>query len=113
MYDEGSRHSCPFFAAFCLKIAPAPEPGASAPGESCVPPSLTGPKIGFTVTRALGKAVIRNRLRRRLREAVRMHLAELPPTWWIVFNPRRAGLDAPLPDLEREVRRVFQRCASS
>ena len=66
--------------------------------------------MGFTVPRALGCAVVRNRLRRRVREAVRMHLELLSPQWSIVINPRRKAFDAPLPDLEREMERLFQRC---
>lgn len=31
------------------------------------------PRFGFTVTKKLGNAVVRNRIRRRLREAVRVH----------------------------------------
>jgi len=67
--------------------------------------------MGFTVPRALGKAVYRNRMKRRVREAVRLHLAELPPAWWIVFNPRRPALTVSFEDLEREISRLFQRCA--
>ena len=35
-------------------------------------------RLGFTVTRKIGNAVIRNRTRRRLREAARLVLAEQP-----------------------------------
>jgi len=69
-----------------------------------------GPRIGFTTPRALGKAVVRNRIRRRVREAVRLHLEQLSPEWSIVFNPRRKAMEATFPDLEREVERLFQRC---
>ena len=63
--------------------------------------------------RALGKAVVRNRIKRRVREAVRFHLDRLKPQWSIVINPRRKALDAPLPDLQREVERLFLRCNGS
>jgi len=69
--------------------------------------------VGFTVPRALGKAVVRNRIKRRVREAVRFHLNQLSPEWSIVINPRRKALDAPLPELEREVERLFLRCHGS
>ena len=97
VYDEGFRFSCPYFAAFCLK---APE-------------QENGPKIGFTVTKALGKAVYRNRMKRRLREAVRLHLRALPASWMIVMNGRKALLDAEFPKIEREVERLFAQCENS
>ena len=74
-------------------------------------PQANGPRIGFTTPRALGKAVVRNRIRRRVREAVRLHLEQLSPQWSIVFNPRRKAMEAPFPELEREVQRLFQRCS--
>ena len=66
--------------------------------------------MGFTTPRGLGKAVARNRIRRRVREAVRLHLEQLSPEWWIVFNPRRKAMEAPFAELEKEVKRLFQRC---
>jgi ribonuclease P protein component len=72
-----------------------------------------GPHIGFTVPRAIGKAVVRNRIRRRVREAVRFHLDRLNPQWSIVINPRRKAFDAPIAELRREVERLFLRCNGS
>ncbi|MGA2772571.1 MAG: ribonuclease P protein component [Bryobacteraceae bacterium] len=96
VYDQGTRYSNPLFAAFCVR---EPQPD--------------GPRIGFTTPRALGNAVVRNRIKRRLREAVRFHLDRLNPQWSIVINPRRKAFDAPLPELEREVERLFLRCNGS
>jgi ribonuclease P protein component len=96
VYDQGIRHNGPLFAAFCLR-----EPAAG------------GPRIGFTVPRAVGKAVVRNRIRRRVREAVRLCLDRLSPQWSIVINPRRKALDAPTPEIRREVERLFLRCNGS
>ena len=96
MYDTGTRHAGPFFAAFCVREAEA-----------------GGPHIGFTVPRALGNSVVRNRIRRRVREAVRAQLDRLNPQWSIVINPRRKAFDAPMPEILREVERLFQRCNGS
>jgi ribonuclease P protein component len=76
-------------------------------------PDTIGPRIGFTLPRAIGKAVVRNRIRRRMREAVRHHLDGLNPQWWIVINPRRKSLDVPFTELQREIERLFLRCNAS
>ncbi len=54
--------------------------------------------------------MVRNRLKRRMREAVRRHLNNLPDRCSIVFNPRRSVLDAPFEDLCQEIGRIFARC---
>jgi ribonuclease P protein component len=47
-------------------------------------------RIGFTATKKLGNAVVRNRTKRRLREAARLLLAEAPPGWDLVLIGRDA-----------------------
>jgi len=94
VYERGSRFSTPLFAAFCVREEENP-----------------GARIGFTVPRKLGSAVVRNRLKRRFREAVRVGLDRLNPQCSIVINPRLKALDAPLPELQREVDRLFQQCS--
>jgi ribonuclease P protein component len=97
VYDEGVRFSCPYFAAFCLKRDD----------------QEIGPKVGFTVTKATGKSVRRNRMKRRLREAVRLSLSALPTPWLVVFNCRKALLEGEFPSIQREVERLFARCANA
>jgi ribonuclease P protein component len=96
VYDQGSRYSGPLFAAFYTRR-----------------PDCLGPKIGFTLPRAVGKAVVRNRIKRRVREAIRLRLGQLSPQCEVVINPRRRALDAPFPEIEREVEKLFLRCAGS
>ena len=63
--------------------------------------------------RALGSSVVRNRLKRRLREAVRLNLDQLEAGWDIVFQARSAALKAPFDELKRAVEGVFSRCRRS
>jgi ribonuclease P protein component len=56
--------------------------------------------------------VVRNRMRRRLRETIRRRLWRVAPGWWIVFNLRKSCLDAPQRELDAAVDRVVSQCAS-
>ena len=90
------RYSGPLFAAFYLRDA-----------------QLEAPRIGLTTPRALGNAVVRNRIKRRVREAARFLLDKLSPQCSIVINPRRKAFDAPMAELRREMERLFLRCDGS
>lgn len=93
IYDAGFRIASQCFVAFCWRSAEA-----------------DGPKIGFTAPRALGKATLRNRMKRRLRETIRRELWRLGPQWRVVWNLRRAALSAPQAQLACEVEKVLARC---
>jgi ribonuclease P protein component len=70
--------------------------------------ATSGPRIGFTVGKVLGGAVERNRIKRRMREAVRLASAAFHGPVDVVFNPRKAVLDLPFPELKAEVSRCLQ-----
>jgi ribonuclease P protein component len=59
------------------------------------PNGLPESRFGMSVGRALGGAVIRNRIRRRVREILRLSRREIPPGWDIIVHPRAsvAGAD--------------------
>jgi ribonuclease P protein component len=71
-------------------------------------PQFTGPRIGFTVGKALGGAVQRNRMKRRLREAVRMNVCLLEASADVVINPKRLVLTAEFDDLQSEIVKAFR-----
>ncbi len=66
------------------------------------------PRVGLTVGKVMGKAVDRNRIKRRLREVVRRNVALLPRSTDVVLHPRRSVIDLDYLALEREVAGVFR-----
>ena len=52
-------------------------------------------RVGITVSKKLGKAHIRNRIRRRIREVYRLNEDKFQPGWDIVVVARSKALDAP------------------
>ena len=59
-------------------------------------------RFGFSIKKALGGAVVRNRIRRRLREIVRCHRQEIPTGWDIVIHPKSKVARAPFAPLTQE-----------
>ena len=58
-------------------------------------PNRTGRnRIGITVSKKLGHAVVRNRTRRRLREIYRLHEDQFQPGWDLVVVARCRAVDA-------------------
>jgi ribonuclease P protein component len=72
----------------------------------------SAPRLGITVTRKAGGAVVRNRLKRRVREAFRRAAAarELPPLDIVVNVSPRASA-APYAELRGELDRLLARAA--
>lgn len=67
-----------------------------------------GARIGLTVPKALGKAVDRNRIKRRMREAVRSALPLLSAPVDVILHPRRSVIDLDFQQLQREVAQIFR-----
>jgi ribonuclease P protein component len=61
----------------------------------------------------VGGAVARNRIKRRLREAFRLHRAELGVQWDVVLNPRETALCAAFGEIESALGKVIERCNRS
>ncbi len=68
-------------------------------------------RVGLTAGRVLGKAVERNRIKRRMREVVRRHVDILPPGVDVVLHPRKSVMTMGFADLDGEVGEVFARIA--
>jgi len=67
-----------------------------------------GPRIGLTVPKALGGAVDRNRIKRRMREAVRAALPLMHSPVDVILHPRRSVIDLDFALLKREVAQIFR-----
>ena len=70
-------------------------------------PSLHGPRVGLTTGKVLGKAVERNRIKRRLRDIVRRRVTIIEADLDIVLHPRKSVLTMDFAKLEGEVVRIF------
>ena len=67
------------------------------------PNGLDRSRFGVSVKRQLGSAVVRNRIRRRIREMVRLRRAEIPAGYDIVVHPRATVATAEFAALEKEL----------
>ena len=94
VYKQGRRHFSPHMTVFYLSQAEAHSPEQSA-------------RVGFTVGRVLGGAVERNRIKRRLREAVRLRRALLKGGVDVVINPKKSVLTLEFSVLLEEVGRAL------
>ena len=82
LYTKGKSAANPYMVVYCRR---------NRTGEN---------RLGYTVSVKLGHAVLRNRIRRRLRETVRLNAPALSPGWDIVLVARSRALDAPFPKLQ-------------
>lgn len=64
-------------------------------------------RFGFIATRRIGNAVVRNRLRRRLKEILR--IAPVKPGWDLVLIVRKSSVEAGFDDLKRAVYNLLRR----
>jgi len=96
VYKQGRRH---FSAHMTLFYLARPQSQVKETG---------GMRIGFTVSRALGGAVDRNRMKRRLRESVRACWPAIFPAADVVVNPKKSLLTADFAGLQQEVQSAFE-----
>ncbi len=99
VYKMGRRH---FSASMTVFYWQRPESDDASANRH------PGLRIGFTVGRALGGAVQRNRMKRRLREAVRMTRPMTGTNADVVINPKKLFLTVDFADVVNEVRRAFE-----
>jgi ribonuclease P protein component len=91
VYKQGRRHFATHMTVFYLR---------RLEGE--------GMRVGFTVGRVLGDAVDRNRMKRRLRESVRLTRPASAPAVDVVINPKKSVRTAEFSVLLGEVGKAFE-----
>jgi ribonuclease P protein component len=73
------------------------------------PNGLDHSRFGWSIKKALGNAVRRNRIRRRLREILRLHRQEIAPGWDVVIHPRSSAATAEFASLAQELLKTMPR----
>ena len=101
VYKQGRRHFSSHMTVFYLRQAEGDSSHGAVPEK--------GARIGFTVGRVLGGAVERNRIKRRLREAVRLRRSVLKGAGAVdvVINPKKSVLTLEFSVVLEEVGRAF------
>jgi len=106
VYKEGRRHFSSHMTVFYLRRAEGASPEGGLP-ETALSEKLA--RVGFTVGRVLGGAVERNRIKRRLREAVRLRRFVLKDAGAVdvVINPKKSVLTLEFSVVLEEVERAL------
>lgn len=75
------------------------------------PNGLDHPRLGLTVSRKVGGAVVRNRIRRRLREAYRHNKDRFPPGYDVVIGVKPSAARAPYGEILADLLAALARLA--
>ena len=78
-----------------------------------LPTSALHSRLGLTVSKRIGKAVARNRVRRLMRELFRQHKVLIQPPCDLVFVARRGAAEASLEEYIQQFVRLLRRCQRS
>jgi ribonuclease P protein component len=122
VYGAGQRRSSPHFSVFfrAQTALPNEAPGRelTREGDASSARSLPeiagrGSRFGISVKKALGGAVVRNRIKRRVREIVRRNRTEIPTGWDIVIHPKSSVARAEFAPLEAELVRLLRSLRTS
>jgi ribonuclease P protein component len=113
VYGAGQRRSSPQFSVFFRAHAALPNEaiGREPPREGSSSKTFTGSRasrFGISVKKALGGAVVRNRIKRRIRDILRRNRTEIPAGWDIVIHPRATVAQAAFAPLEAELVRLLR-----
>jgi ribonuclease P protein component len=112
VYGAGQRRSSPQFSVFFRAQTALPKEaiGGKLLREdfSARTLAVNTSRFGISVKKALGGAVLRNRIRRRIREILRRNRTEIPTGWDIVIHPRSTVAQVAFAPLEAELVRLLR-----
>jgi ribonuclease P protein component len=113
VYGAGQRRSSPQFSVFFRAQTALPKEaiGREPSRESSsagAPAAGRASRFGISIKKALGGAVVRNRIRRRIREILRRNRTEIPTGWDIVIHPKSTVAQAAFAPLEAELVRLLR-----
>ncbi len=113
VYGAGQRRSSPQFSVFFRAQVAQPNEafGRELTHEGSSAKTLAVSKtsrFGISVKKALGGAVVRNRIKRRVREILRRNRTEIPTGWDIVIHPRSSVAQTAFAPLEAELVRLLR-----
>jgi ribonuclease P protein component len=74
-----------------------------------LPNDLDHSRFGIVVSKNIGKAAVRNRVKRRIREAVRLRREMISTGWDLIFIARSPIREATFTDVERAVEQLLRR----
>jgi ribonuclease P protein component len=110
---SSAAHRLTGSAQFSLAIRTGRRAGSDTLVVHLARPGAAGPpRIGFVVSRAVGNAVTRNRVKRRLRELVRVERERLPTGSLLVVRALPAAASASYGELRSDLARCLSRVTS-
>jgi len=126
-YASARKYSSPSMSWFL-----APQPRLSTVGETISDPTKAtdvnksdvnknddprnlphAPRVGLTVGKVIGPAHERNRIKRRMRELLRLHAELLPVGFDLILHPRRSVLKMEFAKLESELVRILSQARAA
>jgi ribonuclease P protein component len=101
------RHQAEFDRAYQARIFAADDVLV----VNACPTDLPHPRLGLSVSRKVGNAVVRNRWKRLIREAFRLVQAELPGGVDLVVRPQKGAAEPELAAIQRSLVGLARRVA--